>query len=106
MDVKVSGQRFYLTLFFFDKAGSPNFTKGNINVNDGSRNPVLIPDKKKQRKTSTEIAAEMGTWKQEVTLLKGLKPTDIKDNLPTRHIICHKFVIFDGVLDRSFEILL
>ena len=66
----------------------------------------MIPDKKKQRKTSTEIAAEMGTWKQEVTLLKGLRPTDIKDNLPTRHIICHKFVIFDGVLDRSFEILL
>ena len=43
----------------------------------------------------------MGTWKQEVTLLKGLKPTDIKDNLPTRQM---RF--FHGVLDQSFEILL
>ena len=53
-------------------------------MNDGSRNPVLIPQKKTERKTSTEIlAAEKGTWKQEVTLLKGLKPTDIKELLPT-----------------------
>ena len=60
-----------------------NLTEGNINVNDGSRNPVLIPEKKKERKTSTEIVgAEKGTWKQEITLLKGLNPTDIKEFLP------------------------
>ena len=60
-----------------------NLTEGNINVNDGSRNPVLIPEKKKERKTSTEIiGAERGTWKQEITLLKGLNPTDIKEFLP------------------------
>ena len=62
-----------------------NLTEGNINVNDGSRNPVLIPEKKKERKTSTEIiGAERGTWKQEITLLKGLNPTDIKEFLPKR----------------------
>ena len=59
-----------------------NLTEGNINVNDGSRNPVLIPEKR-ERKTSTEIVgAEKGTWKQEITLLKGLNPTDIKEFLP------------------------
>ena len=60
-----------------------NLNEGNINVNDGTRNPVLIPEKKKERKTSTEIVgAERGTWKQEITLLKGLNPTDIKEFLP------------------------
>ena len=59
-----------------------NLTEGNINVNDGSRNPVLIPEKR-ERKTSTEIVgAEKGTWKQEITLLKGLNPTDIKEFFP------------------------
>ena len=43
----------------------------------------MIPEKKKERKTSTEIVgAERGTWKQEITLLKGLNPTDIKEFLP------------------------
>ena len=66
-----------------DRVINLNLTEGNINVNDGSRNPVLIPEKKKERKTSTEIVgAEKGTWKQEITLLKGLNPTDIKEFLP------------------------
>ena len=43
----------------------------------------MIPEKNKERKTSTEIVgAERGTWKQEITLLKGLNPTDIKEFLP------------------------
>ena len=43
----------------------------------------MIPEKRKERKTSTEIVgAERGTWKQEITLLKGLNPTDIKEFLP------------------------
>lgn len=75
-----------------------NLTEGNINVNDGSRNPVLIPEKR-ERKTSTEIVgAEKGTWKQEITLLKGLNPTDIKEFLPKppetffpRKFSTHKF---------------
>ena len=89
MGIEVSGQpqsrtgARTLSLRVIDRVIKLNLTKGNINVNDGSRNPVLIPEKKKERKTSTEIVgAEKGTWKQEITLLKGLNPTDIKEFLP------------------------
>ena len=102
-----------------DRVIKLNLTEGNINVNDGSRNPVLIPEKRKERKTSTEIVgAEKGTWKQEITLLKGLNPTDIKEFLPkpetffprkfstqkyqNRHFyICYLNVIY--YVDESFE---
>ena len=110
-----------LSLIVTDRVIKLNLTEGNINVNDGSRNPVLIPEKKKERKTSTEIVgAEKGTWKQEITLLKGLNPTDIKEFLPkvpetsffqgkfsnqkyqNRHFyICYLNVIY--YVDESFE---
>ena len=104
-DIEVSGQpqsrtgARTLSLRVTDRVIKLNLTEGNINVNDGSRNPVLIPEKKKERKTSTEIVgAEKGTWKQEITLLKGLNPTDIKEFLPKppetffpRKFSTHKF---------------
>ena len=64
----------------------------------------MIPERKKERKTSTEIVgAEKGTWKQEITLLKGLNPTDIKEFL-SKSTIFTSYVIYDILFRRLYVV--